>query len=70
MKDNRDPALLGAKLLSEQKRRNFTRSLSGLADELALDRIPSYEHTREPGEPMCGWPPEGKRSLSNGKVKR
>jgi hypothetical protein len=70
MRDNRDPALVGQRLLDararEDERVRGIEPLSKVADYVSLD-VKDYTTAIEPNVPMCGLPPEGRRALTNGK---
>ena len=64
MRDNRDPAALGTRLLNARASAPDV-PLSALAE--MIDGGALYAHALEQNVPMCGLPPEGRRALVNGK---
>jgi hypothetical protein len=68
VRDNRDPQTIGRALL--ERPNGDGAPLSQIYDRIDFSLVPSWDDVRDPTEPLCGYPTEGRRNLTNGRLER
>lgn len=66
-RDNRDPRILGRFIEQAARTMPGTRASQRADHAERTLLVPDFREAVAPNVPMCGFPPEGRRALTNGK---